>query len=174
VLVDRVLAQWALLPRPFLLEVQILQEARVAEQVTALRDTWRDHEASRLHTDRALRLFIGCERARKRVDNLDHIFPLDDSPRVAQVLDIAALLLLCKPQALLFGFDLALTTGGFGLREAIGLSEGANHEFEGCLHILLLGEGGCIGGVSSGATTASLTLMVRVLIVAIVIRLEAE
>ena len=55
-LVDRLSAQGTLLPSILLLEVQVLQETRIAEKVAALGHPGRDHEPSRLHADWTLSL----------------------------------------------------------------------------------------------------------------------
>ena len=97
-LVDGVRAQWTLLPSVLLLEVEVLEQARIAVKMAALGNTRSHHEPRRFHADRTLRFLVAVGLVTRLfslcgVDDLDHVFPLDDGTRVAQVLHVALLLL---------------------------------------------------------------------------------
>ena len=106
-----VIAEWALFPGLRSFEIEILEQASVAKEMTALRNSRCNHEARRLHTDRTLRFLIGRKGGRLSVNDLDDVAPFDDGAGVIQVLDVTTLLLLCRLYPPLSNSNLSFRSG---------------------------------------------------------------
>ena len=93
-LIYRIRAERTLLPSVLLLKVEVLEQTCVAENMAALSDSGSDDKPCRLHTDGTLCFLVGGVGSWLSVNDLYHIFPLDYSTRIIQVLYIPLLLVL--------------------------------------------------------------------------------